>query len=275
VCEGGERGDRGGPDSRPVLIRVESALDPAMLAHPGPWQRQHRGETLQIFPAAPDDDLGNLPLSALLAIYVKAGAFRDAHRPDYGWTDYAQMASRSWQAGKRTLEERGLIVCQGQHITLAHTVVADEFDAHGKYVCDKPFLLVPSWLQAQAKSGKPFLEPAQRRVCLGLIACAHFKTGKSVAGQATIARRCGRSRSGVSRALAVLKTRHLSDARERVYTPPVAPSTRWTVALADRAKPYGCIPCAVLARYFAFDFRSRAELQRDEVANLHPPLAPL
>ena len=227
---------------------------------------------MQIYPTTPND-LGNLPLSALLAIYVKAGASGEAHRPDGGWSDYAQMAPRSWQAGKRDLEQFGLIVCQGQHITLAHTVIADEFDEHGEYVCEEPFLRVPWWIRAQAKSGEPWMSPAQRRVSLGLMACADYKTGKSAAGQATIARRCGRSRSGVSRALAVLQRRQLSDAGENVYTPPVAPSTRWTVALADRATPYGRIPHAVLASHFDFDFRSRAELQRDEVENLDRGLA--
>ena len=183
------------------------------------------------------------------------------------------MPARSWQAGKRDLERFGLIVCQGQYITIAHTVTADEFDVHGEYVCEEPFLRVPWWIRAQAKSGEPWLSPAQRRVSLGLIACADYKTGKSVAGQETIARRCGRARSGVSRALAVLKHRQFSDTGEHVYTPPVAPSTRWTVAVVGRVGPYGRIPCAVLASHFEFDFRSRAELQRDEVENLNRGLA--
>lgn len=227
---------------------------------------------MQIYPTEPND-LGNLALSALLVIYVKAGASEEAHRPHGGWANYAGMPSRSWQVGKRDLERFGLIDCQGQHITLAHTVTADEFDVHGEYVCEEPFLRVPWWIRARAKTGAPWLSPAQRRVALGLIACADYKTGKSAAGQATIARRCGRSRSGVSRALAVLQRRQFSDTGEYVYTPPVAPSTRWTVAVADRAGPYGRIPCTVLAGHFKFDFRSRAELQRDEVENLDRGLA--
>ena len=182
--------------------------------------------------------LGNIALSALLAILVKAGPQDCALRPRKGWPDFAGMPESSWRRGLKDLTDWELV-----SVDSGAGVIGREFYFNSEDGRDR-FVQVPSLILW------PYFTPLQRRVYLACLTLADFHTGSGRAGVRLIARCCGRGRSPVARALSRLRGQPIADTERCVLE---GQGRAWRIYTRPKGSTYGRLPFHVLET-FGFDF---------------------
>ena len=180
--------------------------------------------------------LGNIALSALLAVLVKAGPHESALRPRKGWPDFAGMPESSWRRGLHDLSHRELVYEKDGMI--CREFVFDDPDKRDG------FLQVPGLICWRG------FTPLERRVYLACLTWADFETGRGRAGSRLIAHRCGRAKSPVDRALRRLRGLPIHKTERCILE---GKGRAWRIFTRQKGHVYGRLPYHVMER-FGFDF---------------------
>ena len=170
----------------------------------------------------------------MLAIAIRAGKHEEAFAPAEGWPAFAGLAGKTWRDAIALIERAELA-------RRANGVISLTFRANWYWgdALDSGYVRVPPAILGVA--------PDARRAWLACLTLAHFKTGRSLATETTIARRMGRSRTRATRLVDVLIA---ADAFHRVGR------RGWRVRTARKGEAVAFLPSHILED-FGFDMRPR------------------